>query len=120
MINFFILIIYCYIIFPYELNAKGAALKNGHYFLYETANLSSTYAAQELESLLKEPELEKIFRLTKINLATNTEAAEKFSTTSLPAIILIKNNKEIGRNNGYYPLDELRTKIKTILATNKG
>ncbi len=88
-------------------------------FLYETTNLSSVYAAQELELLLKEPELEKIFQLTKIDLATNAEAAEKFSTNSLPVIIFIKNNKEIGRINGYYPPDELRTRIKTILATNK-
>ena len=89
-------------------------------FLYTADNPSSVYAAQELETLLKEPDLEKTFQLTKIDLSADKETAEKFSVTALPASVFIKNNQEVGRINGYYPLHELRTKIKTILAARQG
>lgn len=89
-------------------------------FFYEESNRAAVYFKQELTKIVKEPELADLLQLTEIDLTANSEVQEKFSISSLPTIIFVKENQEINRINGYYPPDELRTKIKTILAANKG
>jgi len=69
---------------------------------------------EEITAELKENG-EKI-SLLKINSEKNKNIFEKFNITATPLAIVLKKEQETERIIGYYPKNELRTKIKTAIS----
>ena len=70
-----------------------------------------------VESLLPEfaADLKKEIKLIKVNVLTQKELASAFQVSAVPAIVALKKEKEVGRLLGFYPREELKTKLKTFL-----
>lgn len=72
---------------------------------------------ESIESLLPElnADLKKEITLIKINALKQKEVAAAFQIAAVPAIVVLKKEKESGRLLGFYPREEFKTKLKTFL-----
>jgi len=61
-------------------------------------------------------DLKPELKLLKLDVEHNRELADQFTITAIPTIVVLRKDHEKGRILGYYPQDELKTKIKTMLS----
>lgn len=74
---------------------------------------------ETLEAILPEinQEQKKKINLIKMDVLQQKEIADKFKVSAIPTIVVIDDSKENGRILGFYPREELKTKIKTLLVS---
>ena len=61
-------------------------------------------------------ELEETHKFAKINVDEARELSIKMGVTKVPTFIFMKDNKILGKMEGYTSKDDLKAKIKELLA----
>lgn len=61
-------------------------------------------------------DIRKKINFVKITADEKPDLAGKFLINAVPAVIVIKGNNEAGRIVGFYPREEIKTKLKTFLS----
>jgi thioredoxin 1 len=69
--------------------------------------------APVFEALSKE--FEGKLKFMKLNTDEHSEIAGKFEIQGIPALVIVKGNKEIGRIVGFVPQDVLKQKINALI-----
>jgi len=83
--------------------------------------LDSCPPAKMIETLLENmlPEINADLKtkaeLIKVEASKQKEIVDKFLVTAVPTLLIMHKNQESGRILGFYPREELKTKIKTLL-----
>ena len=62
-----------------------------------------------------EKEIGSNYKFVKLNVDESRDLAIKFSVTSIPTFLFVKNGKVINKETGYIPKDDLKEKIQSIL-----
>ena len=55
------------------------------------------------------------YTFTKLNVDESRELAVKYSVTSIPTFVFLKNNEVVGKITGYIAKNDLSAKIKELL-----
>jgi len=60
-------------------------------------------------------ELGKTYLFADVNIDEAREIAEQYNVTSVPTLVFIKNNQEVGRKVGYQSEEDLKAAIEEFL-----
>jgi len=72
---------------------------------------------QQMEPLFEElsTELAQKYTLVKINIDEERELAVKYSISSIPTFLFMKNGEVMGREQGYKTKEDLKAKLEELL-----